>query len=82
MRFLAGVDERLKRHGYPLSPAHLDRLRTLHAQAAADHCALLADLIDHFETEKDLLRLRGGGAGSAADPLPAASGPGPGPVAC
>lgn len=51
MRFLCGVDERLKRQGLLLSPAQLDRLQTLHAQAVVDDCPLLIDIIDHFELE-------------------------------
>lgn len=58
MRFLCAVDERLKRHNALLTPAQLDRLQTLHAQASLDNCLLLTDIIDHFEMENDKLRYR------------------------
>lgn len=72
MRFLATIDERLKDHGYPLSQPDLDRLQTLHAQAVSDQCNILADIIDHFELENDMLRSRSAGAGPA-DPLAAST---------
>lgn len=58
MRFLGRVDERLKEQRALLSRAELDRLSTLHAQAAADECAALSDIIEHFEMENDKLRHR------------------------
>lgn len=58
MRFLGRVDERLKEQRTLLSSAELDRLSTLHVQAAVDECALLTDIIEHFEMENDKLRHR------------------------
>lgn len=58
MRFLGTVDEHLKEQGTLLSRAELDRLSTLHAQACVDECAVLTDIIEHFEMENDKLRHR------------------------
>lgn len=58
MRFLGAVDERLKEHGAPLTRAELERLQTLYAQACADECGILSDIIEHFELENDKLRHR------------------------
>lgn len=68
MRFLCAIDERLKREEQLLSRSDLDRLQTLHAQATADQCSLLSDIIDHFEIEHEKLRYRlaNAGPGSAA----------------
>lgn len=68
MRFLCTIDETLKRQEKLLTRDELDRLQTLHAQANADECALLMDIIDHFEMEHEKLRYRLANAapGSAA----------------
>lgn len=58
MRFLGAVDERLKEDGAPLARAELERLQTLYAQACADECGILLDIIEHFELENDKLRHR------------------------
>lgn len=58
MRFLCRIDERLKEDGALLSTPDLDRLQTLHAQACADECTVLTDIIEHFEMENDKLRHR------------------------
>lgn len=58
MRFLCRVDERLHERCLPLQQPDLDRLQTFHAQASADNCTLLIDIIDHLELENDKLRHR------------------------
>jgi len=58
MRFLGRVDERIKEDEALLSQSDLERLQTLHAQACADECGMLADIIEHFEIENDKLRHR------------------------
>lgn len=72
MGFLGSVDERLKEQGTLLSRADLDRLQTLHAQACADECGVLSDIIEHFEMENDKLRHRlavvASPSSAAADP--------------
>lgn len=58
MRFLGTVDERLKKDEELLTQSDLERLQTLHAQACMDECAMLTDIIEHFEMEHDKLRHR------------------------
>lgn len=68
MRFLSRVDEHLKLHNSALSRADLERLQTLHAQAVADNCGLLTDIIEHFEIEhaKLCFHMSSAGPSSAA----------------
>jgi hypothetical protein len=67
MRFLADVDDRLKVHRTPLPEEHAGRLEALYAQALADGCQPLMDIVEHFETLAVALR---GCAGSSNLPPP------------
>lgn len=72
MRFLAAVDARLKVDRAPLPQEDVDRLEALYAQACADDCQPLLDIVEHFETE--FRRLRNAfGAGASASTLPPAA---------
>lgn len=75
MRFLSAVDECLKVDRAGLTPEAAGRLEALYAQATADDCTMLLDILDHFETE--LRRLRADarcGAASSAAPVVAPAG--------
>lgn len=73
MRFLAAVDARLKVDRAALRPEDAGRLEALYAQATADDCVVLLDILDHFETELKRLRAdsRCGAASSSAVVVPA-----------
>lgn len=68
MRFLAAVDARLKVDRAPLRQHEVDRLEAFYAQACADNCQPLQDIVEHFETEFQRLQRSIGPSGSTLPP--------------
>lgn len=55
LAFLGIADEDIQKKEKPLRAPALARLETLGAQAAADDCEILADIVDHLQDENGRL---------------------------